>query len=67
MRAFIRAVFFSIILGAFMSVPASYFFVKDFIQPRVQETLGRIDTINADLQAQKEMLESILLKLNQPN
>jgi hypothetical protein len=67
MKTFFRTLFFSIILGAFMAVPASYFFVKDFVQPRVQETLSRIDTLNTDLQNQNQMLEQILSQLNQSN
>jgi hypothetical protein len=67
MKTFFRTLFFSIILGAFMAVPASYFFVKDFVQPRVQETLSRIDTLNTDLQNQNQMLEQILNQLNQAN
>jgi hypothetical protein len=67
MKTFFRTLFFSIILGAFMAVPASYFFVKDFVQPRVQETLSRIDTLNTDLQNQNQMLEQILNQLNQTN
>jgi hypothetical protein len=67
MKTFFRTLFFSIILGAFMAVPASYFFVKDFVQPRVQETLSRIDTLNTDLQNQNQMLEQILSQLNRSN
>jgi hypothetical protein len=67
MKAFFRTLFFSIILGAFMAVPASYFFVKDFVQPRVQETLSRIDTLNTDLQQQNQLLEQILSRVSQSN
>jgi len=74
MKAFFRTLFFSIILGAFMAVPASYFFVKDFVQPRVQETLSQIDalnadidTLNTDLQQQNQLLEQILGRMNQAN
>ena len=74
MKAFFRTVFFSIILGAFMAVPASYFFVKDFVQPRVQETLSQIDALNADidtlnttLQGQIQAVEQILGRMNQAN
>ena len=67
MKTFLRTLFFSIILGAFIAVPASYFFVKDFVQPRVQETLSRIDTLNTDLQQQNQLLEQILSRVSQSN
>lgn len=81
MKTFFRTIFFSIILGAFMAVPASYFFVKDFVQPRVEETLsrvdqvkpsveeviGRVEELNTAIQNQNKMMEQILSRLNQGN
>jgi hypothetical protein len=67
MKAFLRTIFFSIILGAFMAIPVSYFFIKDFVQPRVQETIGRIDELNTSIQRHNEVLEQILSLMNQIN
>lgn len=57
-----------------MSVPVSYFFVKYFVQPRVQETLDQIDslntnidTLNATLQGQIQAVEEILGRMIQAN
>ena len=63
MKSFFRTLFLTVILSAIMSVPASYFFVKDFVQPRVDALLATIDSVNENITRQNEMLEQILQEL----
>ena len=63
MKSFFRTLFLTVILSAIMSVPASYFFVKDFVQPRVDASLATIDSVNENITRQNEMLEQILQEL----
>lgn len=63
MKSFFRTLFLTVILSALLSVPASYFFVKDFVQPRVDASLETINTVNENLVKQNEMLEQILQDL----
>lgn len=62
MRAFLKTIFIATILAVIIAVPAAYFFVNDFVLPKVTEALTQVEQFEETIQEQSRLIQELIEK-----